>query len=158
MRLDHTRASAANAARAASRRRAKSVRPSSLRQLRRCVAFWARKEIRLSGPPYEVRMSKRGESGARSEAKPNEVRENQVFPPSLERGPHPFPFRTRKLSSSALMVLHWRRCGRVGRCQNLFRARSVFLIGLSFLGLYGPAVGGILPCCQSSAYYIYASG
>ena len=31
---------------------------------------------------------------------------------------HPFPFRTRKLSSSALMVLGGRLPGRVGRCRN----------------------------------------
>ena len=31
---------------------------------------------------------------------------------------HPVPFRTRKLSPRALMVLHWRRCGRVSRCQH----------------------------------------
>ena len=30
---------------------------------------------------------------------------------------HPNPFRTRKLSSPAPMVLRWRRRGRVGRCQ-----------------------------------------
>ena len=33
----------------------------------------------------------------------------------LAKGSHPFPFRTRKLSLSAPMVLHGRLCGRVGR-------------------------------------------
>ena len=34
---------------------------------------------------------------------------------------HPFPFRTRKLSSSAPMVLHGRLCGRVERCRVIFQ-------------------------------------
>ena len=37
----------------------------------------------------------------------------------MERGFHPFPSRTRKLSPSSPMVLHGRPCGRVGRCQIL---------------------------------------
>ncbi len=35
-------------------------------------------------------------------------------------GVHPAPSRTRQLSPQAPMVLHWRRCGRVGRCQREF--------------------------------------
>ena len=34
---------------------------------------------------------------------------------AIATGPHPFPFRTRKLSLSAPMVLGWIRPGRVGR-------------------------------------------
>ncbi len=34
----------------------------------------------------------------------------------VAKGFHPFPFRTRKLSPPAPMVLHARVCGRVGRC------------------------------------------
>ena len=34
---------------------------------------------------------------------------------TIARGSHPFPSRTRQLSPSAPMVLHWRQCGRVGR-------------------------------------------
>src|SRR5437867_1578031 len=37
------------------------------------------------------------------------------FPAAIAKGKHPFPFRTRKLSPSAPMVLHGRLCGRVGR-------------------------------------------
>jgi hypothetical protein len=39
----------------------------------------------------------------------------QVFPVTLAKGPHPFPFRTRQLSPSAPMVLRGRLRGRVGR-------------------------------------------
>src|SRR5690606_34920403 len=39
----------------------------------------------------------------------------------MERGKHPFPSRTRKLSPSSPMVLHGRPCGRVGRCRSQFR-------------------------------------
>ena len=34
-------------------------------------------------------------------------------------GTHPFPSRTRRLRPKRPMVLHWRRCGRVGGCQSL---------------------------------------
>jgi hypothetical protein len=37
---------------------------------------------------------------------------------------HPFPFRTRKLSSPAPMVLHGRLCGRVGAAEISFIALS----------------------------------
>ena len=37
------------------------------------------------------------------------------FPVAIAEGPHPFPFRTRKLSPPAPMVLQPRCCGRVGR-------------------------------------------
>src|SRR5207244_486804 len=50
------------------------------------------------------------------------------------RGFHPFPFRTRKLSLSAPMVLHARVCGRVGRRPiNPYKARLTvgFLLLLS---------------------------
>ena len=32
-------------------------------------------------------------------------------------GTHPFPSRTRRLRPKRPMVLHWRRCGRVGGCR-----------------------------------------
>ena len=38
-----------------------------------------------------------------------------VFSVAIAKRSHPFPSRTRKLSSSAPMVLHGRLCGRVGR-------------------------------------------
>ena len=37
------------------------------------------------------------------------------FPVTMARGSHLFPYRTQKLSLSALMVLGWKRPGRVGR-------------------------------------------
>src|ERR1039457_563498 len=44
---------------------------------------------------------------------------------TLARRTHPFPSRTRQLSSSAPMVLHAQVCGRVGR-------RPVYFKGLRF--------------------------
>src|ERR1051326_4948570 len=40
----------------------------------------------------------------------------------MAKGKHPVPFRTRKLSSSAPMVLQGRPCGRVGHRRTYFRA------------------------------------
>src|SRR5664279_5706056 len=40
---------------------------------------------------------------------------------AMAKGKRPVPFRTRKLSLSAPMVLHSRGCGRVGRCRTFFR-------------------------------------
>ena len=37
---------------------------------------------------------------------------------SLTQRVHPFPFRTRKLSSAVPTILHWRRCGKIGRSQH----------------------------------------
>ena len=51
------------------------------------------------------------------------------YPVMMAKRIHPFPFRTRKLSSSALMVLGGRLPGRVGRCRNkssLFYTTSFF--------------------------------
>ena len=42
---------------------------------------------------------------------------DQHFPVAIAEGSHPFPYRTRKLSPPAPMVLHC-ACGRVGRCRN----------------------------------------
>ena len=39
----------------------------------------------------------------------------RFIPPSIEQGPHPFPFRTRKLSPASAMVLQSFLCGRVAR-------------------------------------------
>ena len=46
------------------------------------------------------------------------------FPVALPEGPHPFPFRTRKLSPPGPMVLRWQRRGRVGRCRGSFEMRG----------------------------------
>ena len=44
---------------------------------------------------------------------------------SLMQRVHPFPFRTRKLSSVMLKILDWRRSGKIGRCRHyLNRAYS----------------------------------
>src|SRR5688500_18808558 len=40
--------------------------------------------------------------------------------------PHPFPSRTRKLSSPGPMVLQGPLCGRVGRCRGIFQIGPVF--------------------------------
>src|SRR3954452_2967223 len=37
------------------------------------------------------------------------------FPVVIERGSHPFPFRTRQLSLSSPMILRGQLCGKVGR-------------------------------------------
>ena len=39
------------------------------------------------------------------------------FPVAMAGGSHLFPYRTQKLSLHTLMVLGWRRPGRVGRCR-----------------------------------------
>src|SRR5688572_15442974 len=41
---------------------------------------------------------------------------------AIAEGKRPVTFRTRKLSLPAPMVLHWRRCGRVGRRRTSSRA------------------------------------
>src|ERR687892_316425 len=58
---------------------------------------------------------------------------------AIAEGKHPVPFRTRKLSPPAPMVLPWRRGGRVGRCRNIFSTRPrrglvAFWATLSFVG------------------------
>ena len=59
---------------------------------------------------------------------------NYEFSVAIARGSHPFPFRTRKLSLSAPMVLHGWLCGRVGRRRILFyKALSVIRMGPFFL-------------------------
>ena len=43
---------------------------------------------------------------------------------------HPFPFRTRQLSSLVLTILAWRRAGKIGRCQHYKgcpQSRALFL-------------------------------
>src|ERR1700722_19872367 len=42
------------------------------------------------------------------------------FPVAIGSRKHPFPFRTRPLSSSPPMVLHGSLCGRVGDCRVSF--------------------------------------
>src|SRR3954471_17604193 len=47
----------------------------------------------------------------------------------IAKGKRPVPFRTRKLSPSAPMVLHWERCGRVGRRRTNIHQRAPPLPG-----------------------------
>jgi hypothetical protein len=55
----------------------------------------------------------------------------------MAEGKHPVTFRTRKLSSSAPMVLHRGRCGRVGRRRTIF-VRRPSLVGGGLLCVAGP--------------------
>src|SRR2546428_14002337 len=64
----------------------------------------------------------------------------------MAEGPHPIPFRTRKLSPPAPMVLHGQPCGRVGPCRSFetrlgkLRRGSPFLAPPSFLPSSPPPV------------------
>src|ERR1041385_2688307 len=58
------------------------------------------------------------------------------FPVVIERGSHPFPFRTRQLSLSSPMILRGQLCGKVGRRRDKFYERpSGKLEGLFFFPL-----------------------
>ena len=56
-------------------------------------------------------------------------RRKTVFPLSIERGPHPFPFRTRKLSPASAMVLPGILGGRVAREWDLFDGPVTQVVG-----------------------------
>src|SRR5438309_9815965 len=57
------------------------------------------------------------------------------FPVVIERGSHPFPFRTRQLSLSSPMILRGQLCGKVGRRRDkVYERPSRQLEGLSFFG------------------------
>src|SRR6185312_16930965 len=53
------------------------------------------------------------------------------FPAAIAKGKHPVPFRTRKLSSSAPMVLRGRPRGRAGHRRNTHSERGSTHIGSS---------------------------
>ena len=53
-----------------------------------------------------------------------DAKDLHIFPVLLAEGPHPFPFRIRKLSPPALMVLAGQLAGRVGQRRGKFKARS----------------------------------
>ena len=57
---------------------------------------------------------------------------------ALARRKHPFPFRTRQLSSSAPMVLHAQVCGRVGR-------RRELILETALVETRGPFVFSLYP-------------
>src|SRR5260221_7443599 len=55
------------------------------------------------------------------------------FPVVIERGSHPFPFRTRQLSLSSPMILRGQLCGKVGhRRDKIYERPSGKLEGLFF--------------------------
>src|SRR3954470_1089907 len=55
------------------------------------------------------------------------------FPVVIERGSHPFPFRTRQLSLSSPMILRGQLCGKVGRRRDkIYERPSGKLEGLFF--------------------------
>jgi hypothetical protein len=60
------------------------------------------------------------ESACRSSCVSNYALPDNQFPVTIAKRTHPISFRTRKLSSSAPMVLDGRPSGRVGRRRNLF--------------------------------------
>ena len=72
----------------------------------------------------------------------------------IEKRIHPFPFRTRKLSSPSPMIL--RRSGKVGRRQIFKEANSMslplFLSELGFLGLMFKT--GDENCRKADKYYL----
>src|SRR5205814_3403866 len=55
----------------------------------------------------------------RIQSLPTEIK----FPVVIERGSHPFPFRTRQLSLSSPMILRGQLCGKVGRRRDKFYER-----------------------------------
>src|SRR5205814_1531121 len=57
----------------------------------------------------------------RIQSLPTEIK----FPVVIERGSHPFPFRTRQLSLSSPMILRGQLCGKVGRRRDKFCERPL---------------------------------
>ena len=83
----------------------------------------------------------RDESRKSRQSRPSRGR---MFPVVLPEGPHPFPYRTRKLSPPRPMILLPRGSGKVGHCRVTKRARwSKDQRAFSFL------IG--IPVCQGSA-------
>ena len=80
------------------------ARPDKKGIARGIASGFARKKLDL-GPPVAA-------GGADDSALDYSVKSFSV---AIARRSHPFPFRTRQLSSSAPMVLPWQRGGRVGR-------------------------------------------
>ena len=75
---------------------------------------------------------------------------------------HPFPFRTRKLSSPVPTILVWRRTGKIGQCQHgrpqsfdcgllLFR-RVFYAVIISFVCVMGGVrcAGSVLSAAQAA--------
>src|SRR6185295_6679290 len=66
-----------------------------------------------------------------------------TFPVVIGERSHPFPFRTRKLSSLPPMVLRGKLRGRVGHCRDYFEGPSPIATGLFFVRGASPLE---LPC------------
>src|SRR5438094_5965686 len=80
----------------------------------------------------------------RIQSLPTEIK----FPVVIERGPHPFAFRTRQLSLSSPMILRGQLGGKVGRRRDKFYERpSGKLEGLFFFAWRGAAGICILHAC-----------
>src|SRR6185295_7426481 len=60
-----------------------------------------------------------------------------TFPVVIGERSHPFPFRTRKLSSLPPMVLRGKLRGRVGHCRDYFEGPSPIATGLFFFIIRG---------------------
>lgn len=71
----------------------------------------------------------------------------------LAVGVHPVPYRTRKLSPHALMVLQGQPCGRVGRRHPTSRIGSFFCLSARFgaLSCWYRSIVGIRPTCSSTS-------
>ena len=57
---------------------------------------------------------------------------------------HPFPYRTRKLSSMVPKILDWWRSGKIGRCQHLKQPPNRVVVFLQFYLIIGIVCGKIL--------------
>ena len=61
------------------------------------------------------------------------IQNSMSFPVVIGEGSHPFPFRTRKLSSLPPMVLHAKVCGRVGHCRDYSSRADAKSVGPFFI-------------------------
>ena len=71
---------------------------------------------------------------------------NKIVSVAMAVGSHPFPFRTRKLSPPAPMVLGWRRPGRVGRRRDFARSGEPNGSPLFLLWVLGFEAGTLTAC------------
>ena len=67
--------------------------------------------LRTEKPRWRNFSAGAGKRGAAGGANPNQS-------VSMTARVHPFPFRTRKLSSSVAKILVWRRTGKIARCRH----------------------------------------
>src|SRR4029079_11374219 len=79
-------------------------------------------------PPYGGLVPRSSRQRAEGEPQANIFN----FPVVIGERSHPFPFRTRKLSSLPPMVLRGKLRGRVGHCRDYFEGPSPIATGLFF--------------------------